>query len=114
LSSTTRLAELCEQHLAAALLALDPPTAAAEAPALLHLASVLGLQQLKRVAAAYCAQHHAEVCGSEAYKGLSQDMMEAVVVELVREVGLLKGLVQEPEVPQPPPGDRLSLFRRLL
>ena len=113
------MSELCEKRLAAELLQLEPPEGCAEAPSLLQLASNLGLQQLARVAASYCAQHYDQVRQAESYKVLSPEGVDLVAQELDRELGFLKQLVTGPldgsALPHPTEGSSgMRLLRRVM
>jgi hypothetical protein len=113
------LSELCEQRLAEELLQLDPPDGCKEAPSLLQLASNLGLQQLARVAASYCAQHYDQVRQCESYKVLHPEGVDLVAQELDGELRFLKQLVTGPldgsALPHPTEGSSgMRLLRRVL
>lgn len=70
---------------------LDPEQGAAEAPSLLRLSSELGLSQLGRAAAAYCAQHWEAASRGEGYARLGRAEVDAVARELARDVAEARG-----------------------
>ncbi len=70
-----RLIELCEERLAMALTSLDPSSGALEAPGLLVLSDELALEQLRRVAIAYLAQHFEAAQAGEGWRVLGKEQV---------------------------------------
>jgi hypothetical protein len=70
---------------------LPPKEGAAEAPALLRLASDLGLAQLRRAAAAYVARHHSLARRCEGYAALSRGEVDLVAGELAAAMDKVRG-----------------------